>query len=78
MRKVGSFYWHRGDMAERFGPGWFWVEEACRGMTTGIPIYKALVDVKNAIDKHMDGTNKAEPRIVGTAGWSKERGWYVE
>ena len=78
MRKCGSFYWYRGNMIERFGKGWMWMEESCRGQVNGIPVYKALKDVKNAIDKYLDSTNDEEPRIIQTAGWTQEKSWYIE
>ena len=76
--KNAMFYFYRGETIERFGKGWMWMEESCRGESTGIPIYKTIEDAKNAIRKFLDGTHRAEPRIIQTAGFEIERGFFVE
>ena len=77
MRKVLGYYFYRGETIEKFGNGWMWVEEACRGHNT-VPIYKALKDARNAINKYLDSTNDAEPRVIQTAGFEIGRGWYIK
>lgn len=79
MKRCADYYIHRGEWVQPFCGGWCWEKEMCDGSTTGILIYKALSDAKNAINKHLDGTHKAEPRVIGTAGWSNEtKEWYKE
>jgi len=73
-----TYYFHRGEMIERFGPGWCVSLEMCSGEDTGIPIYKTLRDARNAINKHLDSTHTAEPQIIGTAGFDIEKGFFVE
>ena len=73
-----QYYFYRGGMIERFGDGWMWVEQACCGKATGIPIYKTIEDAKNAIRKHLDSTQKAEPRIAHTVGYKIGEGYYIE
>lgn len=76
MRK---YYFYRGNVIERFGSGWCWSEEMCRGNNSGIPIYKTIEDTKNAIRKYLDNTHTREPRIIQTAGWDEnKRDWFVE
>lgn len=72
------YYFFRGEVIESFGKGWCWAEEMCRGKTSGIPVYKTIEDTKNAIRKWLDGTHKAEPRIIQTAGFEVGRGFYIE
>lgn len=77
MRKItGDLYWHRGEFIWKFGNGWYMDHESCSGKTT-MPVYKALKDVRNAIDKFLDGTNTEEPRVIATAHWSYENGWQI-
>ena len=72
---MSGLYFYRGEMIERFGRGWVWSEELCRGNDTG-PIYRTVEDAKNAIRKALDSTHKAEPRTIGTWRWSMEtRTW---
>lgn len=66
-----GMYFYRGEMIERFGCGWAWSEEMCRGNVIG-PIYRTVEDAKNAIRKHLDGTQKAEPRVIGKWRWNTE------
>ena len=74
-----QYYWYRGQMIERFGEGWCWTEEMCRGKDHGIPVYKTIEDARNAIRKFMDGTQKSEPRIIQTAGFDiNTSDWYIE
>lgn len=73
-----QYYWYRGGMIERFGKGWLWVEQACSGKATGIPVYKTVEDARNAIRKALDSTQKAEPRIIQTVGFKIGEGWYIE
>lgn len=73
-----NYYFFRGEVIERFGNGWCWTDEMCRGWTSRIPVYKTVEDARNAIRKGLDGTQKAEPRITQTAGWKMGTGWYVE
>ena len=73
-----QYYFFRGEMIERFGNGWLWTEESCRGKATGIPVYKTVEDARNAIRKHLDSTQKAEPRIIQTAGFEIGKGFYAE
>lgn len=73
-----SYYFYRGEMIERFGGGWCWSEEMCRGKETGIPIYKTIEDVRNAIRKYNDGTHRSEPRVIGTVGFEIGKGFYKE
>ena len=76
---MSGYYFYRGEMIERFGNGWCWSEEMCRGNATGIPVYKTIEDARNAIRKTLDGTHKAEPRIIQTAGYDMtSRNWYIE
>lgn len=77
MHRCGKFYWYRGETIERFGNGWIWMEESCRGYDT-IPIYKALKDARNAISAYMDSTNDDWPRVIGTAVWVKDKREWVE
>lgn len=71
-------YFYRGEVIEPFGKGWTWSAEMCRGADTG-PIYRTVEDAKNAIRKYLDGTHKAEPRIIGTWRWDIEkRFWWEE
>jgi hypothetical protein len=73
-----GMYFYRGQMIERFGCGWAWSEEMCRGNVIG-PIYRTVEDAKNAIRKHLDGTQKAEPRVIGKWRWNPEaHNWEVE
>lgn len=79
MRKNGTFYTYRGEWIEPIGPGWALECEMCCGKVSGIPIYKSLSDAKNAVRKHLDGTQTAEPRIVATAGFDLEKGeFFIE
>jgi len=64
-------YIYRGEWILPFESGWFLESESCSGKVGGIPIYRALSDAKNAIRKRLDGTQTAEPRIIGTAGWNE-------
>ena len=78
-KSVRTFYFYRGEMIERYGKGWCWSEEMCRGNCTGIPVYKTIEDAKNAIRKYLDGTHKAEPRIIFTLAFDVEtRSYYPE
>ena len=72
------YYFFRGEIIERFGNGWCWSEEMCRGKSTGIPVYKAVEDARNAIRAYIDGTQKAEPRIIQTAGFEIGKGFFIE
>jgi len=72
------YYFYRGEAIERFGNGWCWSEEMCRGKCTGIPVYRTIEDVKNAIRKYIDGTHRAEPRVIQTAGFDIDKGFFVE
>lgn len=73
-----KLYFYRGETIERVDSGWCWMEETCRGKTTGIPVYKTIEDTKNAIRKWLDGTQKAEPRIIRTMGYEYGKGFYLE
>lgn len=73
-----DFYFYRGEMIERFGRGWAWTEEMCRGHEIG-PIYQTIEDARNAIRKYLDGTHKAEPRVTGKWRWdSFDETWKEE
>ena len=75
---MNGLYFYRGEMIERFGDGWVWSEEMTWGFDTG-PIYRTIEDAKNAIRKALDGTHKAEPRIIGKWRWYMDkRTWEVE
>lgn len=79
MKKVSDYYIFRGEWIQPFGGGWVIEREMCCGETTGIPIYKSLIDAKNRINKTLDGTHTSEPRIIGTAGWSEPiNDWFLE
>ena len=71
MKKIVDCYIYRGEWILPFESGWFLESESCSGKVGGIPIYRALSDAKNAIRKRLDGTQTAEPRIIGTAGWNE-------
>ena len=73
-----KFYFYRNEMIERFGPGWVWTEEMCRGNNTG-NIYKTIEDTKTAIREYLDSTHKSEPRVIGTWEWlESEHDWIVK
>lgn len=76
MRKVGIYYIYRGEWIEPNGPGWSLEYELTCGKTSGIPIYKTLFDAINAIRKHLDGTQTAEPCIIATSGFDIEKQEY--
>ena len=65
-----GMYFYRGDMIERFGRGWVLSQEQVTKETG--PIYRTVADAKNAINKYLDGTHKAEPRVIGKWRWNKE------
>ncbi len=71
VKKIVDYYVYRGEWILPFASGWFLESESCSGKVSGIPIYKALSDAKNAIRKRLDGPHTAAPRIIGTAGWSE-------
>lgn len=71
MKKIVDYYIYLGEWILPFESGWFLESESCSGKVSGIPIYKALSDAKNAIRKRLDGTHTAEPRIIGTACWNE-------
>ena len=62
MKKICNWYFHRDYTICRNYGGWVVVgtySSSC------YDIFKTLADAKNYIDKHHDGSNKAEPRIIG-------------
>lgn len=71
------YIFYRGETIERLENGYVWVEETCRGNVSS-PVYKTIEDAKNAIRKYLDGTHKAEPRIIGEYIWkADEHTWYT-
>lgn len=73
-----NYYFYRGEVIERFHDGYCISSEMVSGKSTGIPCYKTIEDAKNGIRKMLDGTQKAEPRIIHTVGWNKFTSWYIE
>ena len=57
--RIGNWLAYRGiEICKNYG-GWVIVNGY------NYNIYKTLEDAKNAVRKHLDGTHKAEPRIIG-------------
>ena len=60
MKKICGWYEHRGKLICKNYGGWVVVDGYCYS------VFKTLMDAKYYIDKTHDGSNKSEPRIIGT------------
>lgn len=77
-KQTRRYYFYRNEMIERFGSGWCWVDEMCRGGNSA-PVYKTIEDARNAIRKGLDWTHKAEPRVIQTVVWDMDKmDWFLE
>lgn len=48
----------------------YWEELGGWMLDNDLRVYKTLTDAKNAVDKRLDGTHKAEPRVLGEAEYN--------
>lgn len=60
-RIVKGTYVHRGIWIN------YWKELSGWMLEDNLLVYRTLVDARNAIDKRLDGTHKAEPMVLGEA-----------
>lgn len=74
MRSLGNgIYVHRGEWIN------YWPELGGWMMENNLLVYKTLADAKNAVNKHLDGTHKAEPRVIGEADYDpKTKTWSLK
>ncbi len=70
MKNFKGLYFYRGRTITRMLGGW-WFDGDIR-------IYKTIKDAKNAINKLIDGTHNAEPKILGEASYQENGTWKLE
>lgn len=66
-----EIYFYRGYTIFRMLDGWMYGESDHN-------IYKTIRDVKNAIRKHIDGTQECEPTIIGVAEYLSTGEWVLK
>lgn len=70
MKNFNGLYFYRGYTITRMLGGWWYDGD--------LNIYKTIQDAKNAINKHIDGTHTAEPRILGEAEYLEDGTWILK
>lgn len=70
MEKIKGIYFYRGYTITNMLGGWWYEGD--------LNIYKTIQDAKNAIRKHLDGTQKGETRIIGIAEYKEDGTWILK
>ncbi len=66
-----EIYFYRGYTIFRMLGGWMYGDDDHH-------VYMTIKDAKNAIKKHIDGTQTAEPRIIGEAEYLSTGEWILK